>query len=213
MGIVKTFRDFINESSWGEMRHRSSGITKRSEDIVHLENRYKSKFDICLKRFVNFIVYYEKYDNTLDDMIRFIHEDTSVKIWCEIVDGHTVHFPDIIEPYIKDNWNRFDNIEKQVRDLIIEEEKKISETGFKKGPGKTIADTVNDWWDTLDDDTKYDTMMDSSMRDRAEEEFYETHLDDDEFTGEDLDPDEMYDNCPWPELIQIYMDKNTKSEE
>ena len=56
MGIVKTFREFINESAWGEMRRRSTGISKRAEDIIRLEDKYKSKFDITehAGRFVSY---------------------------------------------------------------------------------------------------------------------------------------------------------------
>ena len=34
MGVLKTFREFINESLWSEIQDRSSGDTIRKEDYV-----------------------------------------------------------------------------------------------------------------------------------------------------------------------------------
>ena len=200
----------VYESIWSDMEDRSIGDDKRVEDIVVLEDKYADKFESCVKRFVEDIVYYEKYKNDFNDFKEYIINDTKGfgEAW---VGNTTVPLSNVLLPYVEDNWDKYDNIKKQINDRVLEEERNISKIGFKKEPGKSIKDTICDWWDTLDDETKYDLMSDAPVMSREEEEFYETHLDDDIFTGEDLEADELFDRSNWDELVKIYVNYMKKS--
>lgn len=191
-----------NESVWGDIRKGGNGV-KKAEDIIQLDDKYVDKFELCLKFFVEGIVYYEKYRNDFNDFKEYIINDTKRfgEVW---VGNTTAPLSDVLLPYVEDNWDKYDNIKKQINDRVLEEERKISKLGFKKEPGKTIYDTLYDWWDSLDDDKKNDILVDKFW-DAAEERFYKYHLDNDEFTGEDLEPDEEWDSAPFPQQIEIYL--------
>ena len=199
------------ESLWSDLQNKSLGNSKRTEDIVHLDDKYKDKFEICLKRFVENVVYNEEFKNTIEDFKRFIKKGRAC-VGAVGVGSSTKPFIEVIEPYIDDNWNKYDNIHKQINDRVLEENRKISKLGFKKEPGKSICDTIFDWWDTLNDYKKWDLIEGTSAIGQAEERFYETHLDDDEFTGEDLNADDMIEDCTWEELVGMYVTDMTKNE-
>ena len=186
------------------------------KSIAIEKKRFTEKIDARLHRFVNDIVYCEKYNVTLSDIKKF--DDDFSKRGGNGLERISVgkrtlerYMSDIFYSYIKDNWNTGDNIRQRIEDFISEEEKQISECGFKKEPGKTISDTLGEWWESLSDDVR-DDIFDNELWSDAEERFYEDHLDDDEFTGEDLDIDEEWDNLPWIRQVKIFTEYSSTNE-
>ena len=113
---------------------------------------------------------------------------------------------DYIYPFIEENWNNI--FKKRIDDLISKENNKITKTGFKKEPGKTIADTLNDWWDSLDEKTKED-IADKEFSDKAFERDYEkyasSHKDPEDFEPDELDPDYEWDDAAWIDCVEVYV--------
>ena len=200
----------INESLWGNIRDRVNGDDKRSEDVVKLDDKYVNKFERCLKFFVEDVVYCENYKNNLNDFKKYIKNDTKRfgEVW---VGNTTVPLSDILLPYIEDNWNQYDDIQKQINERVLDVNSEIRKLGFKKEPGKTIEDTLCEWWDSLDDDKKYDIII-GWCEDDIMSRFYETHLDDDEFTADDVDVDDEWDKVAYIKQVEIYMKESHMDE-
>ena len=80
MGVLKTFREFINESLWSEIQDRSSGDTIRKEDYVSYSD-LKDKdctVDLLYKYLIN------NYDVLGDDQIKLNSGKYHGKEWCEV---------------------------------------------------------------------------------------------------------------------------------
>ena len=83
MGVLKTFREFINESLWSEIQDRSSGDTIRKEDYVSYSD-LKDKdctVDLLYKYLIN------NYDVLGDEQIKLNSGKDSGNVW------HEVHVP------------------------------------------------------------------------------------------------------------------------
>ena len=80
MGVLKTFREFINESLWSEIQDRSSGDTIRKEDYVSYSD-LKDKdctVDLLYKYLIN------NYDVLGDDQIKLNSGKYHSKEWYEV---------------------------------------------------------------------------------------------------------------------------------
>ena len=80
MGVLKTFREFINESLWSEIQDRSSGDTIRKEDYVSYSD-LKDKdctVDLLYKYLLN------NYDVLGDDQIKLNSGKYHGKEWYEV---------------------------------------------------------------------------------------------------------------------------------
>ena len=80
MGVLKTFREFINESLWSEIQDRSSGDTIRKEDYVSYSD-LKDKdctVDLLYKYLIN------NYDVLGDDQIKLNSGKYHGKEWYEV---------------------------------------------------------------------------------------------------------------------------------
>ena len=83
MGVLKTFREFINESLWSEIQDRSSGDTIRKEDYVSYSD-LKDKdctVDLLYKYLIN------NYDVLGDDQIKLNSGKDGGDVW------YGVHIP------------------------------------------------------------------------------------------------------------------------
>lgn len=206
---MKDIDNVANESVWSDIRDRGNGV-KKSEDIIHLDDKYVDKFKTCLRWFVESIVYCEKCENDFNDFKESVK--TNSRRLGEVWKGNTtIPLSDILLPYIEDNWDQYDNIKKQIDDLVRKEEVEIRKLGFRREPGKTIEDTLCEWWNSLDDDKKYDIIM-GWCEDDIMSRFYGNHLDDDEFTGEDMDVDYEWDRLDYLKQVKIYMEESKTNE-
>ena len=80
MGVLKTFREFINESLWSEIQDRSSGKTVRKEDEItyrSLEDK-DCTVDLLYKYLIN------NYDVLGDDQIKLNSGKYHGKEWYEV---------------------------------------------------------------------------------------------------------------------------------
>ena len=80
MGVLKTFREFINESLWSEIQDRSSGDTIRKEDYVSYSD-LKDKdctVDLLYKYLIN------NYDVLGDEQIKLNSGKDSGNVWYEV---------------------------------------------------------------------------------------------------------------------------------
>ena len=80
MGVLKTFREFINESLWSEIQDRSSGDTIRKEDYVSYSdlNDKDCTVDLLYKYLIN------NYDVLGDDQIKLNSGKYHGKEWYEV---------------------------------------------------------------------------------------------------------------------------------
>ena len=80
MGVLKTFREFINESLWSEIQDRSSGDTIRKEDYVSYSD-LKDKdctVDLLYKYLIN------NYDVLGDEQIKLNSDKDGGNVWYEV---------------------------------------------------------------------------------------------------------------------------------
>ena len=144
------------------------------KDIKFENKLLDEKVNVYLLRFVDDIVYDEKYHNTFSDIKKFASE--IFKGYKRSYDFHINNkmvFKDkseLFNDYIEDKWKN-SSLKQKIDDWIKDENDKISKYGFVKEPGKTISETVNDWWYSLDEDKRDDLGWDE-FGDDAEEEYY-----------------------------------------
>lgn len=190
---------------------------KLLEKDIKFENKLlDEKINVYLLRFVDNIVYDEKYHNTLSDIKKFASE---------IFKGHKSSYDfhinkklvfkdksELFNDYIEDKWED-GSLKQKIDDLIKNENDEISKYGFVKEPGKTISETVNDWWYSLDEDKRNDLGWDEFGED-AEGEYYSDHNPDyNEYTGEDFEADEWWDDAYGIRRVKIYCSEHSKTNE
>jgi len=171
----------VNESVWGGMLDRSVGDSVRKEDDLTPDDvRYH------MKEFANRIVYYSQYENTFDDYELFSKEK-----WHFFDDKGKAYTVKQVD-YVKRNWDKGAKFRLVIEYFIKEEEEKIKKLGFEREPGKSVDETLDDWWYSVDD--KRDFMDD------CDEECY-------------TNPDDMWEDRDWEEKIKMYVeDKNYMGE-
>ena len=189
---------------------------KLLEKDIKFENKLlDEKVNVYLLRFVDDIVYDEMYHNTLSDIKKFASE--IFKGYKRSYDFHINNkmvFKDkseLFNDYIEDKWNS--SLKQKIDDWIKDENDKISKSGFVKEPGKTISETVNDWWYSLDEDKRDDLGWDE-FGDDAEEEYYtDSNPKYNEYTGEDFEADEWWDAAYGIRKVKIYCREHSKTNE
>ena len=189
---------------------------KLLEKDIKFENKLlDEKVNVYLWRFVDDIVYDEKYHNTLSDIKKFASE--IFKGYKSSYDFHINNklvFKDkseLFNDYVDDKWNS--SLKQKIDDWIKDENDKISKYGFVKEPGKTISETVNDWWYSLDEDKRDDLGWDE-FGDDAEEEYYtDSNPKYNEYTGEDFEADEWWDAAYGIRKVKIYCHEHSKTNE
>ena len=188
---------------------------KLLEKDIKFENKLlDEKVNVYLLRFVDDIVYDEMYHNTLSDIKKFASE--IFKGYKRSYDFHINNklvFKDkseLFNDYIEDKWNS--SLKQKIDDWIKDENDKISKYGFVKEPGKTISETVNDWWYSLDEDKRNDLGWDE-FGDDAEEEYYTDNNPNNEYTGEDFEADEWWDAAYGIRKVKIYCREHSKTNE
>ena len=189
---------------------------KLLEKDIKFENKLlDEKVNVYLLRFVDDIVYDEKYHNTLSDIKKFSSE--IFKGYKSSYDFHINNklvFKDkseLFNDYIDDKWNS--SLKQKIDDWIKDENDKISKYGFVKEPGKTISETVNDWWYSLDEGKRNDLGWDE-FGDDAEEEYYtDSNPKYNEYTGEDFEADEWWDAAYGIRKVKIYCREHSKTNE
>ena len=189
---------------------------KLLEKDIKFENKLlDEKVNVYLLRFVDDIVYDEKYHNTLSDIKKFASE--IFKGYKRSYDFHINNkmvFKDkseLFNDYIDDKWNN--SLKQKIDDWIKDENDKISKYRFVKEPGKTISETVNDWWYSLDEDKRNDLGWDE-FGDDAEEEYYtDSNPKYNEYTGEDFEADEWWDAAYGIRKVKIYCHEHSKTNE
>ena len=190
---------------------------KLLEKDIKFENKLlDEKVNVYLLRFVDDIVYDEKYHNTLSDIKKFASE--IFKGYKRSYDFHINNkmvFKDkseLFNDYIEDKWKN-SSLKQKIDDWIKDENDKISKYGFVKEPGKTISETVNDWWYSLDEDKRNDLGWDE-FGDDAEEEYYtDNNPKYNEYTGEDFEADEWWDAAYGIRKVKIYCHEHSKTNE
>ena len=190
---------------------------KLLEKDIKFENKLLDKeVNVYLLRFVDDIVYDEKYHNTLSDIKKFASE--IFKGYKRSYDFHINNkmvFKDkseLFNDYIEDKWKN-SSLKQKIDDWIKDENDKISKYGFVKEPGKTISETVNDWWYSLDEDKRNDLGWDE-FGDDAEEEYYtDSNPKYNEYTGEDFEADEWWDAAYGIRKVKIYCREHSKTNE
>ena len=190
---------------------------KLLEKDIKFENKLlDEKVNVYLLRFVDDIVYDEKYHNTLSDIKKFASE--IFKGYKRSYDFHINNkmvFKDkseLFNDYIEDKWKN-SSLKQKIDDWIKDENDKISKYGFVKEPGKTISETVNDWWYSLDEDKRDDLGWDE-FGDDAEEEYYtDNNPKYNEYWGEDFEADEWWDAAYGIRKVKIYCHEHSKTNE
>ena len=190
---------------------------KLLEKDIKFENKLlDEKVNVYLLRFVDDIVYDEKYHNTFSDIKKFASE--IFKGYKRSYDFHINNkmvFKDkseLFNDYIEDKWKN-SSLKQKIDDWIKDENDKISKYGFVKEPGKTISETVNDWWYSLDEDKRDDLGWDE-FGDDAEEEYYtDSNPKYNEYTGEDFEADEWWDAAYGIRKVKIYCHEHSKTNE
>ena len=189
---------------------------KLLEKDIKFENKLLDKeVNVYLLRFVDDIVYGEMYHNTLSDIKKFASE--IFKGYKRSYDFHINNklvFKDkseLFNDYIEDKWNS--SLKQKIDDWIKDENDKISKYGFVKEPGKTISETVDDWWYSLDEYKRNDLGWDE-FGDDAEEEYYtDNNPKYNEYTGEDFEADEWWDAAYGIRKVKIYCREHSKTNE
>ena len=189
---------------------------KLLEKDIKFENKLlDEKVNVYLLRFVDDIVYDEKYHNTFSDIKKFASE--IFKGYKRSYDFHINNkmvFKDkseLFNDYIDDKWNS--SLKQKIDDWIKDENDKISKYGFVKESGKTISETVNDWWYSLDEDKRNDLGWDE-FGDDAEEEYYtDNNPKYNEYSGEDFEADEWWDAAYGIRKVKIYCREHSKTNE
>ena len=190
---------------------------KLLEKDIKFENKLlDEKVNVYLLRFVDDIVYDEKYHNTLSDIKKFASE--IFKGYKRSYDFHINNkmvFKDkseLFNDYIEDKWKN-SSLKQEIDDWIKDENDKISKYGFVKEPGKTISETVNDWWYSLNEDKRNDLGWDE-FGDDAEEEYYtDNNPKYNEYSGEDFEADEWWDAAYGIRKVKIYCHEHSKTNE
>ena len=190
---------------------------KLLEKDIKFENKLlDEKVNVYLLRFVDDIVYDEKYHNTFSDIKKFASE--IFKGYKRSYDFHINNkmvFKDkseLFNDYIEDKWKN-SSLKQKIDDWIKDENDKISKYGFVKEPGKTISETVNDWWYSLDEDKRDDLGWDE-FGDDAEEEYYtDNNPKYNEYSGEDFEADEWWDAAYGIRKVKIYCHEHSKTNE
>ena len=190
---------------------------KLLEKDIKFENKLlDEKVNVYLWRFVDDIVYDEKYHNTLSDIKKFASE--IFKGYKSSYDFHINNklvFKDkseLFNDYVDDKW-KDGSLKQKIDNWIKDENDKISKYGFVKEPGKTISETVNDWWYSLDEDKRNDLGWDE-FGDDAEEEYYtDSNPKYNEYTGEDFEADEWWDAAYGIRKVKIYCREHSKTNE
>ena len=190
---------------------------KLLEKDIKFENKLlDEKVNVYLLRFVDDIVYDEKYHNTFSDIKKFASE--IFKGYKRSYDFHINNkmvFKDkseLFNDYIEDKWKN-SSLKQKIDDWIKDENDKISKYGFVKEPGKTISETVNDWWYSLDEDKRDDLGWDE-FGDDAEEEYYtDNNPKYNEYSGEDFEADEWWDAAYGIRKVKIYCREHSKTNE
>ena len=189
---------------------------KLLEKDIKFENKLlDEKVNGYLLRFVDDIVYDEKYHNTFSDIKKFASEIfKGYKRSYDFNINNKLVFKDkseLFNDYIDDKWNN--SLKQKIDDLIKDENDKISKYGFVKEPGKTISETVNDWWYSLDKDKRNDLGWDE-FGDDAEEEYYtDSNPKYNEYSGEDFEADEWWDAAYGIRKVKIYCSEHSKTNE
>ena len=190
---------------------------KLLEKDIKFENKYlDEKVNGYLLRFVDNIVYDEKYHNTFSDIKKFASEffkGHESPYYFNINEKHV--FKDkseLFNDYIEDKW-KDGSLKQKIDDLIKNENDEISKYGFVKEPGKTISETVDDWWYSLDEKERNDLGWDE-FGDDAEEEYYTDHNPKyNEYDGEDFDADEWWNDAWGIRRVKIYCSEHSKTNE
>ncbi len=190
---------------------------KLLEKDIKFENKLlDEKVNVYLLRFVDDIVYDEKYHNTFSDIKKFSSE--IFKGYKRSYDFHINNkmvFKDkseLFNDYIEDKWKN-SSLKQKIDDWIKDENDKISKYGFVKEPGKTISETINDWWYSLDEDKRDDLGWDE-FGDDAEEEYYtDNNPKYNEYSGEDFEADEWWDAAYGIRKVKIYCHEHSKTNE
>ena len=190
---------------------------KLLEKDIKFENKYlDEKVNGYLLRFVDNIVYDEKYHNTFSDIKKFTSEffkGHESPYYFNINEKHV--FKDkseLFNDYIEDKW-KDGSLKQKIDDLIKNENDEISKYGFVKEPGKTISETVDDWWYSLDEKERNYLGWDE-FGDDAEEEYYEDHNPKyNEYDGEDFDADEWWNDAWGIRRVKIYCSEHSKTNE
>ena len=190
---------------------------KLLEKDIKFENKLlDEKVNGYLLRFVDDIVYGEMYHNTLSDIKKFASE--IFKGYKSSYDFHINNklvFKDkseLFNDYVDDKW-KDGSLKQKIDNWIKDENDKISKYGFVKEPGKTISETVNDWWYSLDEDKRDDLGWDE-FGDDAEEEYYtDNNPKYNEYTGEDFEADEWWDAAYGIRKVKIYCREHSKTNE
>ena len=189
---------------------------KLLEKDIKFENKLlDEKVNGYLLRFVDDIVYGEMYHNTLSDIKKFASE--IFKGYKRSYDFHINNklvFKDkseLFNDYIEDKWKN-SSLKQKIDDWIKDENNKISKYGFVKEPGKTISETVDDWWYSLDEYKRNDLGWDE-FGDDAEEFYTDNNPKYNEYTGEDFEADEWWDAAYGIRKVKIYCHEHSKTNE
>ena len=189
---------------------------KLLEKDIKFENKLlDEKVNGYLLRFVDDIVYGEMYHNTLSDIKKFASE--IFKGYKRSYDFHINNkmvFKDkseLFNDYIEDKWKN-SSLKQKIDDWIKDENNKISKYGFVKEPGKTISETVDDWWYSLDEYKRNDLGWDE-FGDDAEEFYTDNNPKYNEYTGEDFEADEWWDAAYGIRKVKIYCSEHSKTNE
>ena len=207
-GTIKKIITYVNS-------HQDE-CEKMLDKCMTFEKKLFEEKVICyIHRFVDDIVYCEKYHNTLSDIKRYASErfrnDNSCEHFFPTKNMISKKKSELFDNYIEDNWPT-GYLKKKIDELIKKENDDMLKYGFKKEPGKTIADTVNDWWDSLDD-SKRDELAWDEFGEDAEEAWMSEHHRDVDYDGEDFDSDEWWDDSYYIRRVHIYSQEHSKKNE
>ena len=184
----------IQESVWDSIRKQSAGVDARDEDVLS-DERINALRKIYPKGFSISHVYFDKYENSLEGMKDYLKTHKDQPDYAAMI------------KYLVNNWTDGDNLSKVVKDQIDDRKKDMYVYGFKKEPGKTVHETLWDWFASLDIDMMKLVIKDCNTREIVLDEK-------DTLDGMSKDElKEIFDGVSWRNSFRTYVKYHNKTNE
>lgn len=183
----------LSESVWKDIRQKSLGNEVRKEMEFTKDDRNILEETKAIKKFADKVFYWEHYDNTCDDFMKFVNSKIGYYSRINLPRFTRMHnqFQSMCDK-IRPNWDAGEKLHDLIQSEIDKEDKYVTGLGFKKVPDEPIAETVNNWWNDLDDKEKRFILYDIPK-----------------FGDEDrADYNDMWDGISYAEQVKTYIEYN-----
>ena len=201
----------MNESIWSDLQDRSSGEQVRKEDEYDVEdNDIKKYVKICVSHFVDYVVYQDRYDKSPESFLDCIKKGDRVYGGLGLMhDRKHNQFVDpkaVLPKFIETHWETGECYKSYVNQCILDEEKKVRDTGFVKKPGESISDTLSKWFE------ENASELGEDFADEVEE-YNATYHSEGGSRYTDLGIEDWWDDLKYIEQIEIYQEYMKKTNE